>query len=159
MKCSTRNSASCLVRVLFGCSRDMTLVTYASNTSKTQKKLVFLLCPQFTISQWRLTMASEKLFFTMPRKMVSTHSIKYAVSSRATVWPKGGRYHFFNAPYYEHKPQKTLKRRLFQLAVAINMIEALAQRRLSNLDLPRKLRITIRSTFTNLMSETKGNTT
>jgi len=60
--------------------------------------------------------------------------------------------------YHEHKPQNTLKRRFFQRAVAINMIEALEQRRLSKSNLQRDLRITIRNIFPNLTSETTGDT-
>ena len=154
----------------FAFSTDMTLVTFASNTSKAQKKLLHLVSSMHDQPVIRDNGKPEIItFYNSTKSGVDTFDQMCSLQSCTRMtnrWSITVFYGMLNAAavnafvlYHEHKPQNTLKRRLYQKALAMNMIKALAQRRLFNSTLPRGLRFTIRSTFPDLTSTTPAEIT
>ena len=97
---------------------------FGKNTSKTQIKLL-VLCPQCMISnQWCVTVASQKLLlFTIPRKVVLTHSIRcfflvmqphhHKVASDRVLWNIERSRGENLCSLQPEQTKNTLKRRLF----------------------------------------------
>ena len=103
----------------FGCSRDMTLVTYASNTSKTQKKPVYLV---FSMHDQPVMSDNGKpeiiTFYNATKGGVDTFDQTCCFQSYNRVtkrWPLTVFFGMLNAAvvnayvlYHEHKPQNIL---------------------------------------------------
>ena len=145
----------------FGFSADITLVTFASATSKTKKSWC-IFCRQCMISHWSLTIESPKLFCVTTPQKVDTFDQMCAFQSCSRMtkrWPLTFFYGMLNAScvnayilYKEHQPQNILSRLLFQKHLVLNMIKPLAQRRLSLQNLPFAVRSIVRTTFPGLTS-------